>query len=94
MIGIGKGTVSLDDFALADAIFVIGQNPGTNHPRMLTTLEQAARRGATIVAINPLRERGPRALHASAGAARACSAAGRRSPTSSCRSAWAATSRC
>jgi molybdopterin-dependent oxidoreductase alpha subunit len=56
-IGIGKGTVTLADFALADAIFVIGQNPGTNHPRMLTELQAAARRGARIVSINPLRER-------------------------------------
>jgi molybdopterin-dependent oxidoreductase alpha subunit len=58
VIGVGKGTVSLPDFERADAIFVIGQNPGTNHPRMLTTLQAAKRRGATIVAINPLRERG------------------------------------
>jgi molybdopterin-dependent oxidoreductase alpha subunit len=57
-IGIGKGTVSLDDFALADLIWVIGQNPGTNHPRMLSTLRAAARRGAQIVSINPLREVG------------------------------------
>jgi molybdopterin-dependent oxidoreductase alpha subunit len=56
-IGVGKGTVSLDDFALADAIFVIGQNPGTNHPRMLSALEAAARRGCHIVSINPLHER-------------------------------------
>lgn len=56
-IGIGKGTVTLADFQLADAIFVIGQNPGTNHPRMLTELQGAARRGARIVSINPLRER-------------------------------------
>ncbi|MGE5185193.1 MAG: FdhF/YdeP family oxidoreductase [Acidobacteriota bacterium] len=56
VIGIGKGTVSLSDFEHADLIFVIGQNPGTNHPRMLTTLREAARRGATIVAVNPLRE--------------------------------------
>jgi formate dehydrogenase major subunit len=47
-IGIGKGTVTLADFELADAIFVIGQNPGTNHPRMLTELQAAARRGARI----------------------------------------------
>src|SRR5207248_8417026 len=53
-IGVGKGTVTLADFALADAIFIIGQNPGTNHPRMLSTLEQAERRGATIVSVNPL----------------------------------------
>lgn len=57
-LGTGKGTVSLDDFALADAIFVIGQNPGTNHPRMLSTLREAARRGCKIVSINPLREPG------------------------------------
>jgi len=57
-IGIGKGTVSLADFDEADAIFVIGQNPGTNHPRMLSALQGAARRGAQIVAINPLVERG------------------------------------
>lgn len=56
-IGVGKGTVGLDDFARTDAIFVMGQNPGTNHPRMLSTLQAAKRRGATIVAINPLRER-------------------------------------
>jgi molybdopterin-dependent oxidoreductase alpha subunit len=58
MIGIGKGTVSLADFELADLILVIGQNPGSNHPRMLTTLQQAARRGCHIVSVNPLRERG------------------------------------
>ncbi len=57
-LGVGKGTVTLDDFALADAIFIVGQNPGTNHPRMLTTLAQARDRGCTIVAINPLIEAG------------------------------------
>jgi molybdopterin-dependent oxidoreductase alpha subunit len=56
-IGVGKGTVTLEDFDKADAIFVVGQNPGTNHPRMLSTLEAAARRGCHIVSINPLRER-------------------------------------
>jgi len=56
--GRGKGTVTLDDFELADAIFVIGQNPGTNHPRMLTTLQAAARRGCRIVSVNPLFEAG------------------------------------
>jgi molybdopterin-dependent oxidoreductase alpha subunit len=56
-IGIGKGTVILDDFPLADAIFVIGQNPGTNSPRMMTELRNASRRGVPIVAVNPLRER-------------------------------------
>jgi molybdopterin-dependent oxidoreductase alpha subunit len=58
VIGVGKGTVSLADFELADLILVVGQNPGTNHPRMLTTLRECARRGATIVSINPLREVG------------------------------------
>jgi formate dehydrogenase major subunit len=56
-IGIGKGTVLLDDFAQADAIFIIGQNPGTNSPRMLTELHKASRRNVPIVAFNPLRER-------------------------------------
>jgi molybdopterin-dependent oxidoreductase alpha subunit len=56
-IGIGKGTVILDDFAHADAIFVIGQNPGTNSPRMMTELRNASRRGVPIVVLNPLRER-------------------------------------
>ena len=57
-IGVGKGTVQLEDFERADAIFIVGQNPGTNHPRMLGTLEAAARRGATIVSVNPLAEVG------------------------------------
>lgn len=57
-IGIGKGTVKLEDFEQAEAIFVIGQNPGTNHPRMLASLEAAKARGATIVSINPLPEIG------------------------------------
>ena len=57
-IGVGKGTVTLDDFEEADAIFVIGQNPGTNHPRMLTELERAAERGAKVVTFNPLKEPG------------------------------------
>jgi len=57
-IGVAKGTVKLSDFDLADTIFVIGQNPGTNHPRMLTTLQHAARRGAAIISVNPLSEVG------------------------------------
>ena len=56
-IGIGKGTVLLDDFAQADAIFIIGQNPGTNSPRMMTELHNASRRDVPIVVFNPLRER-------------------------------------
>ena len=58
VIGVGKGTVTLQDFDLADTILIIGQNPGTNHPRMLATLQRAARRGATIVSVNPLAEVG------------------------------------
>src|SRR5688572_20680292 len=57
-IGSGKGSVVLDDFERAQAIFVFGQNPGTNHPRMLGELRTAAKRGCRIVAVNPLRERG------------------------------------
>jgi molybdopterin-dependent oxidoreductase alpha subunit len=57
-IGIGKGTVTLADFDKVQAIFVVGQNPGTNHPRMLTALQQAKRAGARIVSINPLPEAG------------------------------------
>lgn len=57
-IGVGKGTVRIDDFEHADAIFVFGQNPGTNHPRMLDSLSHAARRGANIVTFNTLKERG------------------------------------
>jgi len=57
-IGVGKGTVTLEDFDHCDAIFCIGHNPGTNHPRMLTTLREAARRDVPIVVLNPLAERG------------------------------------
>ena len=57
-IGAGKGTVRLEDFNLAQAIFVIGQNPGTNHPRMLSALEKAKRNGCRLVHINPLPEVG------------------------------------
>jgi molybdopterin-dependent oxidoreductase alpha subunit len=56
-IGVGKGTVQLADFELADCILVIGQNPGTNHPRMLSTLAAARRRGCAVVVVNPIRER-------------------------------------
>src|SRR3984885_2070437 len=58
-LGIGKGLVTIDDISEhAELIVVVGQNPGTNHPRMLTALEEAKRRGAKIVAINPLPEAG------------------------------------
>ncbi|MEN2785001.1 FdhF/YdeP family oxidoreductase [Sphingomonas qilianensis] len=56
-IGIGKGTVSLEDFDHTDLIFSIGHNPGTNHPRMMATLREIARRGGKIIAFNPLKER-------------------------------------
>ncbi|ALO34652.1 CbbBc protein [Colwellia sp. MT41] len=55
-IGIGKGTVILDDFNHAEAIFVFGQNPGTNHPRMMNALRKAARGGCKIVSFNNLKE--------------------------------------
>ncbi|HXJ21385.1 MAG TPA: molybdopterin-dependent oxidoreductase, partial [Polyangia bacterium] len=51
-IGIGKATVKIEDFEHADSIFVIGQNPGTNHPRMLSELQKAARNGCKIVSVN------------------------------------------
>jgi molybdopterin-dependent oxidoreductase alpha subunit len=57
-VGVGKGTVLLDDFDLCDTLLLFGQNPATNHPRMMGELRHAAKRGATIVAINPLKERG------------------------------------
>ena len=57
-IGVGKGSVTLDDVHEADLLLIVGQNPGTNHPRMLSALERAKRNGAAIVAINPLPEAG------------------------------------
>lgn len=57
-IGIGKGSVTVEDLALADLIVIAGQNPGTNHPRMLSVLEKAKENGAKIIAINPLPEAG------------------------------------
>ena len=57
-LGIGKGSVTLDDFNHADLIMVIGQNPGTNHPRMLSALREARKNGAEIMTINPLPEVG------------------------------------
>ncbi|MEU9704436.1 FdhF/YdeP family oxidoreductase [Streptomyces sp. NPDC047981] len=57
-IGIGKGSVSLEDLHQADLIVVAGQNPGTNHPRMLSALEQAKAAGAKIISVNPLPEAG------------------------------------
>ncbi|MDQ6812742.1 MAG: FdhF/YdeP family oxidoreductase, partial [Bacteroidota bacterium] len=57
-LGIGKGSVKLEDFYEAEVIMIIGQNPGTNHPRMLTALQKGHNNGATIISINPLRETG------------------------------------
>jgi molybdopterin-dependent oxidoreductase alpha subunit len=57
-IGVGKSTIHYADFAKSDLIIIMGQNPGTNHPRMLTALEDAKKAGAKIVAINPLPEAG------------------------------------
>ncbi len=57
-IGIGKGTVTLNDFYDADVIIIMGQNPGTNHPRMLSALEKAKSKGVKIIAVNPLKEAG------------------------------------
>ena len=57
-IGLGKATVKYDDFAKADLIIIMGQNPGTNHPRMMTSLNEAKQNGAKIIAVNPLPEAG------------------------------------
>lgn len=57
-IGTGKGTVTFEDFEKADALFLFGQNPGTNHPRMLEPIRDAVKRGAQVAVFNPLRERG------------------------------------
>ncbi|MBT8765633.1 FdhF/YdeP family oxidoreductase [Metapseudomonas boanensis] len=57
-VGVGKGSVTFADFEHADAIFVFGQNPGTNHPRMLEPLREAVKRGAQVACFNPLKERG------------------------------------
>ncbi|ANW96489.1 hypothetical protein AXE80_09440 [Wenyingzhuangia fucanilytica] len=57
-VGIGKGSVTLDDLYKAELILIFGQNPATNHPRMLSCLEKAKKNGAKVVAINPLKEAG------------------------------------
>ncbi|EHI11754.1 FdhF/YdeP family oxidoreductase [Mycolicibacterium thermoresistibile] len=57
-IGVGKGSVTVEDLVAADLIVIAGQNPGTNHPRMLSVLEKAKANGAEIIAVNPLREAG------------------------------------
>ncbi|GEP42786.1 FdhF/YdeP family oxidoreductase [Brevifollis gellanilyticus] len=57
-VGVGKGTVTLKDLETAETILIIGQNPGTNHPRMLSSLQKAVEGGATIIAVNPMKEAG------------------------------------
>ena len=57
-IGVGKASIRISDLTQADSMFIFGHNPGTNHPRMLTDLEEAVQNGCKIVAINPLRETG------------------------------------
>jgi molybdopterin-dependent oxidoreductase alpha subunit len=57
-IGIGKGSVTLEDFYEAEVIIILGQNPGTNHPRMLSALQKAKENGCTIISVNPLPETG------------------------------------
>jgi molybdopterin-dependent oxidoreductase alpha subunit len=57
-IGIGKGSVKLDDFYKTDLVIILGQNPGTNHPRMMSALHMAKRNGAKIISVNPLKEAG------------------------------------
>ncbi|MFQ3242497.1 MAG: molybdopterin-dependent oxidoreductase alpha subunit [Lentimonas sp.] len=61
-VGIGKGTVTLEDIETTDCLFIIGQNPGTNHPRMLTSLEKMVENGGKIVSVNPLLETGLKAF--------------------------------
>ena len=85
-IGVGKGSVTLDDIHAADLILVVGQNPGTNHPRMLTALERAKRNGARIIAVNPLPEAGLMAFRNPQTAPRAGGLGHRLWPTCSCRS--------
>lgn len=57
-LGLGKGSVKLEDFKEADVIMIFGQNPGTNHPRMLSSLEEAKKQGVKVISVNPLKEPG------------------------------------
>jgi molybdopterin-dependent oxidoreductase alpha subunit len=57
-LGIGKGSVTLEDFYKAEVIIILGQNPGTNHPRMLSALQKAKENGCAIISVNPLSETG------------------------------------
>nr|WP_206690435.1 molybdopterin-dependent oxidoreductase [Quadrisphaera sp. INWT6] len=91
-IGIGKGSVHLEDFYDTDLIIVAGQNPGTNHPRMLSALETAKKGGAKIISVNPLPEAGLMGFK-NPQTPRACSSASA-CPTCTCRSAPTATWPC
>ncbi len=93
-LGIGKGTVRLEDLHAADLILVAGQNPGTNHPRMLSALEKANSAGAYLVAVNPLPEAGLLRFRPSGSAPAGYWGAAPSWPTASCRSASTATWRC
>ena len=86
-IGIGKGSVHITDFAEADLIVVVGQNPGTNHPRMLSTLEDAKRQGAVDRRDQPAARGRPDPLQEPAATERDAPARARSSPTTTCRSA-------
>ena len=57
-IGVGKGTVTLEDIETTDCILIVGQNPGTNHPRMLTSLEMTVEGGGKIISVNPCGKQG------------------------------------
>lgn len=61
-VGVGKGTVTLEDIETTDCLLIMGQNPGTNHPRMLTSLEKTVENGGKIISVNPLFETGLRAF--------------------------------
>ena len=94
-LGRRQGHRHLDDIAYeADLILIVGQNPGTNHPRMLTALEEAKRRGASIVAINPLPEAGLIRFRNPQTVARRRPASAPRWPTATCPCGSTATWRC
>ena len=93
-IGIGKGSVTLEDVHTAELIVIVGQNPGTNHPRMLTALEKAKKNGAKIIVDQPAARGRAGALQEPADARAAWSAGAPRWPTCTCRSGSTATSRC
>ena len=93
-IGVGKGTVTFDDFEHADAIFVLGQNPGTNHPRMLEPLREAVKRGAQVVCVNPLKERGLERFQNPQHPLKCSPTATARPTRPTCAPRWAATWRC